>query len=166
MKSNENKAKSYTSRSFSGHIRRWSCFTTTLTIILLLCIHTSPSFARLHGAESKSQRDDDAAAGFGDMDTDTDASLSLSKHIPPLQDTMELVRLSNMVYAFRSEHAKDCSSFPSIFDSFASQHVPFDNDANFTFHCHMYERDGEDTQVLVVSRTKETPAGTKFSLRT
>ncbi len=90
-----------------------------------------------------------------------DQDVNLSVDIPALQDTLELVRLSNFVYVLKLKGATDCSNFPSIYEEYvqdeaASYYAPSTNDfpalTNYTFKCHMYERDKQDTQVLIVSR--------------
>jgi len=90
--------------------------------------------------------------------------LTVSTDIPPLHDALELVRLSGLVYVFREKKAKDCSSFPEIFDEFMKKEEGWasSHDENkYTFECHMYERDELDTQVLVVSRTGKNKSRVK-----
>ncbi len=138
---------------------------------LLQLLH--PSYARLNGALTPVQHEHhDSSRGISssgsNKDSDDSPHLAVSVDIPPLQDSLELVRLSGLVYDFRAQKAKDCSSFPSIFNGFMndesdSSPYTYDDDSNyevqggnFTFQCHMYERDELDTQVLVVSRVSKT----------
>ena len=77
--------------------------------------------------------------------------LSLSKNIPPLEDTIDLALLSSLVYEFEIEHDTNCSSFPSIYSDFTNNQDSSLN-GNVTFHCHLYERSDQDTQLMIVSR--------------
>ena len=60
-----------------------------------------------------------------DVNANLDVDLQVSNNIPPLHDTMELVRLSGLVYQFREQKAKDCSAFPAIYDQFVNDGSSF-----------------------------------------
>ena len=97
--------------------------------------------------------------------------------IPSLDDTIELGRFSSLIYAFKSQNAHNCSAFDSIFHTFTSYHT--NNNPNLFHHhhhhhhssssypapladsnytCHLFKRNEQDTQVLVVSRTHPIPS--------
>jgi len=80
--------------------------------------------------------------------------VTTSSKIPNLDDTIELGHLSAMVYGFRRKHAaQNCSAFPAIYQNYMNEFQPsvFIH-SNATFTCHMYERDEQDTQVLLLSK--------------
>lgn len=78
-------------------------------------------------------------------------NIALSTHIPSLHETLELAHLSAMVYYFRHANPSNCTSFPAIYQQYLNNH----HTAIFTggtFTCHIYERDAQDTQVLILSK--------------
>jgi len=80
--------------------------------------------------------------------------VTTSSKIPNLDDTIELGHLSAMVYGFRRQHsAQNCSAFPEIYQNYMNEYQPsvFIH-SNATFTCHLYERDEQDTQVLLLSK--------------
>lgn len=82
-----------------------------------------------------------------------------SQMIPSLDDTIEMGRFSDLIYSFKSQRAHNCSDFDSIFHSYNSntRHYfpsPIDNS---TYTCHFFNRNEQDTQVLIVSRTHANP---------
>jgi hypothetical protein len=83
--------------------------------------------------------------------------LSVSSVIPSLRDTLELSHLSAMVYGFRSsDHAPNCSSFPDIYEQYMDKIQPsIFIHSNASYTCHMYERDEQDTQVMVLSKDEQ-----------
>jgi len=103
-----------------------------------------------------------ARVGHGNSDIrdgkEDDPSLGVSSMIPSLSDTDELAHLSSMVYAFRKIKYQGCDPFQEIFDEYVKRNTPpqFMN-PNATYKCHMYERDEEDTKVLIVSKTMTYP---------
>ena len=137
----------------SRSICKSSWIYTISLILLLVVVQGIPSGARrLNGPHDPHDPHDD------DGDSRED-SLSLSTAIPALSDTIELALLSGLVYDFRPRHAQNCSSFPSIYNNF----IQNENEnqalfANYTYQCHMYERDDQDTEVLIVSRTSSSPS--------
>lgn len=78
--------------------------------------------------------------------------VTTSSKIPNLDDTIELGHLSAMVYGFHRQHS-DCSAFPEIYQNYMNKYQPsvFIH-SNATFTCHLYERDEQDTQVLLLSK--------------
>lgn len=64
--------------------------------------------------------------------------------IPSIERTTELLLLSSIVYQFRSMDASNCSSTDTILNNSSSSQM---------YTCHLYERDEQDTQVLIVSST-------------
>ena len=84
---------------------------------------------------------------------DIDLSLHLSPNIPNLQDTIEMAHLSVLVYGFISNHATNCSSFSEIYDAYITSHPQYSTFLQGQYVCHLYERDEQDTQVMIVSKT-------------
>eukprot|EP00553_Chaetoceros_curvisetus_P004485 CAMPEP_0204613948 /NCGR_PEP_ID=MMETSP0717-20131115/1837_1 /ASSEMBLY_ACC=CAM_ASM_000666 /TAXON_ID=230516 /ORGANISM="Chaetoceros curvisetus" /LENGTH=441 /DNA_ID=CAMNT_0051626531 /DNA_START=155 /DNA_END=1480 /DNA_ORIENTATION=- len=81
------------------------------------------------------------------------SSLNVSTIVPSLRHSTELAHLSSLVYSFRSADTQDCSAFPLIYQEYIERHQPpIFIHTNATYHCHMYERNEQDTQVLIVSR--------------
>jgi len=72
-----------------------------------------------------------------------------SSDIPSVQKAFEMAHLSRLVYSIH-----DCSSFPQTVLRYSSENASF-NLNNSTYKCQLYERDSQDTRVLIVSRTTE-----------
>ena len=144
----------------------------------------TPSFARRLNEKSSSS----TTSNEKDLNGFTSESLSSSSNIPPVEETIELARFSSLVYGFRPKGAQDCSSFPPIYKEYKTAEremygfeetndhevtTPSDLDSNdspnsidddkFTYKCLMYERDNQDTQVLIVSRTLKNSADVSSS---
>jgi hypothetical protein len=93
--------------------------------------------------------------------------LGVSSVIPNIHDAVEFAHFSSMVYSMKK--AKDCSSFPDIFKKYVDDHQPaVFKHTNYTFKCHMIERDEEDTQVMILSKDRiadtNTDAGEGYIL--
>jgi hypothetical protein len=127
----------------------WSWNVTLLTFLFLQIQLFTPSFARRLNEKSPELLSS-STTNKNDLDKSS-ISLSHSSQIPPVGDVVELVRLSSLVYSFLPKKAQDCSSFPDIYNAYRTV-----EDEKFTYQCHMYERDNQDTQVLIVSRTLNT----------
>jgi len=85
--------------------------------------------------------------GSNDQSTN---GISSSSAIPSIRDAVELGHLSAMVYGFR--HFENCTSFPILYEEYILNHPEMFIHSNSTFTCHMYERDKQDTQVLILSK--------------
>lgn len=115
--------------------------------IALVCLLDSTS-ARIVGGRRRISEENDAKAKEDDP-----SSVHVSTIIPSLRDTTELVHLSRLVYYFRRFDKPDCSSFPLLYEEYIQRNQPATLiNANATYTCHMYERNEEDTQVLILSR--------------
>jgi hypothetical protein len=89
----------------------------------------------------------------GSLNEDIDPVLRLSPNIPSLQDTIEMAHLSVLVYGFISNHATNCTSFTDIYDAYITSHPQYSTFLEGSYFCHLYERDEQDTQVMIVSKT-------------
>jgi hypothetical protein len=89
----------------------------------------------------------------GSRNEDIDPALRLSPNIPSLQDTIEMAHLSVLVYGFISNHATNCTSFTDIYDAYITSHPQYSTFLEGSYFCHLYERDEQDTQVMIVSKT-------------
>lgn len=130
------------------------CCSILVFIITFQIINLYPSLARR--LNEPLQRIDQPTEDFI-----TSSSLSVSTDIPHLDITIDLARMSSLVYGFRTENAQNCSSFSSIYDDFilnesVTNDIPNSISSNYIYDCLMYERDDQDTQVLIVSRTTKT----------
>lgn len=79
-------------------------------------------------------------------------SLSLSLSIPGFEYTMDMAHLSSLVYGFLSSRANNCTSFPTIYEDYINSHPEYSKYLDGVYTCHLYERDEQDTQVMVVSK--------------
>jgi len=109
-------------------------FFTFLTLVVTMCYSTN---ARIN---------ENSLSNHNQQHQQQQHYVTVSSNIPPLEDTIELARLSSLMYSFYRQNSQDCSAFPS-------EDNDKDNNTNTSFHCHMYEKDDQDTQVLIVSRT-------------
>lgn len=158
----------------------YSLWSYIASVLILLHTYVNPSLARLNDASQLKVGSEPISSSTAEplsqssLASSSSSSLSLSHNIPPLQDSIELVRLSSLVYDFEPKKAQNCSSFPTIYDEFLEKEKQDPSSAfsyskftsgiggdgigtNFTFQCHMFERDDQDTQVLVLSRTTSSP---------
>ena len=136
----------------------------SIHLLLLASIAINYAHARIRGFPVPKDFFDVDADADVDLNFDTNhdrdhahahAPLTASSTIPSLRDTLELGHLSSMVYSFRHFHksAANCSIFPLIYQEYIENVQPpvfIENNATFT--CHMYERDEQDTQVLIISK--------------
>lgn len=110
-------------------------FLTVLLCISLIISHSLASYIR------------------GTRNEDDNPVLRLSPKIPSLHDTIEMAHLSVLVYSFMSNHATNCTSFPDLYDAYISSHPQYSTFVQGSYVCHLYERDEQDTQVMIVSKT-------------
>jgi hypothetical protein len=125
----------------------------SITFFLLLAISSHVSSQSLR-RKSRTTSQSSHSTTNDDESSSSSSALTTSSIIPSVDDTIELGHLSAMVYGFRSTHsAQNCSSFPAIYQLYVDEYQPstFIN-SNATYTCHMYERDEQDTQVLVLSK--------------
>lgn len=115
-------------------------------VVYLLCLFSIASARIVGGGRRQHPHDEKKKA-------DDLSAVNVSTIVPSLRDTTELAHLSSLVYSFRSADEQDCSAFPLIYQEYIERHQPpvFIH-ANATYHCHMYERNEQDTQVLILSR--------------
>ena len=129
-----------------SHLCRFLYF--FLGFLSLISLQPQLVQSRLH----EPPQNDVTAADVADV---ADATIASSQLIPSLDDTMEMGRFSSLIYSFRPHRAQNCSDFDLIFHSHSiSAHHDFPPPIeNSTYTCHLFKRNEQDTQVLVVSRT-------------
>lgn len=110
--------------------------------LLLICTLTSSASSRLVVASGRHR---DAPP---DADHHHDDDVPFSETIPPYETTMELLGLSADIYAYRG-----LSSCDDIVNGTTNADRPLPSGAT----CHLYERDEQDTQVMVISRPPSLP---------
>jgi hypothetical protein len=108
-----------------------------------------------------------------EQETDLQMETDHTTKFPSIYDTIELSHLSNLVYYFDEPH-HNCTNFLSIIKKYSNRHPDsfvFHNDTDDdngddnggdggytagSYTCHFYERDEQDTQVLIISKRTET----------
>jgi hypothetical protein len=125
--------------------------------LVTLALSISLSTSRLHDPQSLSsllntyKNTTHALYKPSSPSSSSSSPLTVSSEIPSVQKTNELAHLSSLVYYLKRLNSHNCTPFDDTLEWY-SEAFSFDTDGA-SYHCHLYEVDKEDTQVLVVSRT-------------